>query len=126
MEIKPFKYNPPRATVGDLRTPIVFFEYQPTPGPEPGEIEKTILFQAWAKIDHVWLKDLEQAKANKTLSDVTIVIRNPREDYFPTLNHFFSIEAPGYESRRYNVEHIQTDFPIAQFITIVGRLESWE
>jgi hypothetical protein len=123
--MRPFKYTPPRATVGDLRTPITFFEFQPNPGPEPGDLEKKILFQTWAKIDHVWMKDLEQAKANKTLSDVTIVIRNPRGDYVATSQHFFAIEAPGYENFRYNVEHIQTDFPIAQFVTIVGRLEKW-
>ena len=124
--MKPFKYQPPRASGGDLRTPIAFYEYQPNPGPEPGETKKSTLFETWGKVDHVWLKDLEQAKANKTLSDVTIVIRNPREEYIPTNKHFFGIEAPGYEDRRYNVEHVQTDFPSTQFITIVGRLESWE
>lgn len=124
--MRQFKYQQPRASGGDLRTPIVFYEYQPTPGPEPGEAQKSTLFETWAKVDHVWMKDLEQAKANKTLSDVTIMIRNPRGEYIPTNKHFFSIEAPGYENRRYNVEHVQIDFPVAQFMTIVGRLESWE
>ena len=123
--MRPFKYQPPRAGVGELRTPVTFYEYSPIAGPEPGETEKTVLFSTWAKIDHVWLKDLEQAKANKTLSDLTITIRNPQGQYVPTNNHFISVQAPGYENFRYNVEHVQTDFPISQFMTIVGRLESW-
>ena len=116
---------PPRAGVGELRTPVTFYAYSPNATPEPGEAEKNILFETWAKIDHVWLKDLEQAKANKTLSDVTIAIRNPQPQYVPTNNHFFSIQAPGYENFRYNIEHVQTDFPVSQFMTIVGRLEIW-
>lgn len=123
--MKPFKYKEPRASSGDLRTPITFYEYKPKDGPEPGEAEKAVLFETWAKIDHVWLRDLEQAKANKTLSDVTVTIRNPRGDYFPTNKHYLSIHAPGYEARRYNVQHVQADTDGA-FLTIIGRLESWE
>lgn len=123
--MKPFSYQPPRAGVGELRTPVTFYEFTPKTGPEPGETEKAILFTTWAKIDHVWLRDLEQAKANKTLSDVTIIIRNPQGQYAPTNKHYISIQAPGYEAFRYNVEHVQTDFPVSQFMTIVGRLEQW-
>lgn len=123
--MKPFSYQPPRASVGDLRTPVTFYEFAPNEGPEPGESQKKILFETWAKIDHVWMRDLEQAKANKTLSDITVLIRNPQGDYFPTPDHFIAIQAPGYENFRYNIDHVQTDFPIGQFMTIVGRLESW-
>lgn len=124
--MRPFKYQPPRVGTGELRTPIIFFEYVPKEGPEPGEDEQKILFQTWAKIDQVWLKDLEQAKANKTLSDVTITIRNPFGTFIPNNNHYISIQAPGYETYRYNVEHVQPTSPNGQFLTIVGRRETWE
>lgn len=123
--MRPFKYQPPRVGNGDLRTPITFFEYMPNEGPEPGEKEKRVLYTAWAKIDQVWLKDLEQAKANKTLSDVTITIRNPLGTYIPTNHHYISIQARGFEPYRYNVEHVQYDSK-GQFMTIVGRRDSWE
>jgi hypothetical protein len=123
--MKPFKYSPPRASAGDLRTIVTFYKSEPDSGPEPGETQDSVLYESWAKVDHVWMKDLEQAKANKTLSDVTIVIRNPREDFFPTNKNYFTIQAPGYEKKKYNIEHVQTDFPDSHFLTIVGRLESW-
>ena len=124
--MRPFKYTPPRVGSGELRTPVVFYEMVSNTGPEPGASEEIVLFQTWAKVDHVWLRDLEQAKANKTLSDVTITIRHPRGDYFPTNRHYIAIESPGYENLKYNVEHVQSDFPNTQFMTIVGRLEKWE
>lgn len=123
--MRAFKYSPPRVSNGELRTPITFFEYVPNEGPEPGEKEKQVLYTAWAKIDHVWLKDLEQAKANKTLTDVTVTIRSPLDDYFPTNKHYIQVQARGYETFRYNVEHVQSD-PKGQFLTIVGRRETWE
>jgi Phage head-tail joining protein len=124
--MRPFKYDPPRISSGELRTPVIFYELTPYDGPEPGVKAETVLFTTWAKVDHVWLRDLEQAKANKTLSDVTIAIRHPAGEYFPTNRHHFRIEAPGYADLKYNVEHVQNDFPNTSFMTIVGRLEKWE
>lgn len=124
--MRPFKYTPPRVGAGELRTPVTFYELTPNSGPEPGVSQEKVLFKTWGKIDHVWLRDLEQAKANKTLSDVTITIRNPRGEYFPTNRHHIVIQSPGYENLKYNVEHVQSDFPNTLFMTIVGRLEKWE
>ncbi|CAK6472666.1 hypothetical protein BFRIG_01875 [Peribacillus frigoritolerans] len=118
----PFKYKPPRVNTGDLRTPITFYEYATNEGPEPGESEKNTLYQAWAKIDHVWLKDLEIAKANGTLFDITITIRDPQADYIPNNKHYLSIDAPEYQDKRYNVKHVQPDLQNKEFITIVAGL----
>lgn len=120
--MQPFKYKPPRVNTGDLRTPITFYEFAPNPGPEPGESEKRVLYNAWAKIDNVWLKDLETAKANGTLSDITITIRDPQADYIPTDKHYLSVDAPEYRDKRYNIKHVQPDLQNKQFITIVARL----
>lgn len=124
--MRPFKYTAPRVGTGELRTPVIFYEMIPNEGPEPGTAEQKTLFETWAKLDHVWLRDLEQAKANKTLSDVTITIRHPQGEYFPTNRHHIQIQAPGYEDLKYNVEHVQADFPNTNFMTVVGRLEKWE
>lgn len=120
--MQPFKYKPPRVNTGDLRTPITFYEYVANEGPEPGESEKKILYQPWAKIDNVWLKDLEIAKANGTLSDITITIRDPQADYIPNNKHYLSIDAPEYRDKRYNVKNVQPDLQNKEFITILAGL----
>ncbi|MFE0506756.1 phage head-tail adapter protein [Peribacillus butanolivorans] len=120
--MKPFKYKPPKVNTGDLRTPVIFYEYAANEGPEPGESEKRVLYRTWAKIDNVWLKDLEIAKSNGTLSDITIKIRDPQADYIPNNKHYLSIDAPEYQDKRYNVKHVQPDFQNKAFITIVARL----
>ncbi|MGM8215173.1 phage head-tail adapter protein [Bacillaceae bacterium W0354] len=121
--MRDFKYRPPRLHSGELRTPITFYEFAPIEGPEPGEQEKRILYECMAKIDEVWLKDLELAKSNGTLSDVTITIRDPMIDYIPSNKHYISINTPEYQNKRYNIKHVQPDLQNKKFINIIGRLD---
>src|SRR5690625_2586418 len=121
--MRKFEYKPPRVHSGELRTPVTFYEYEPKQGPLPDEKERKILFKAWAKIDNVWLKDLEIAKSNGTLSDVTITIRDPQSEYIPTNKHYLSIDAPEYIDKRYNIKHVQPDLQNRSFINIVAGLE---
>ena len=107
--------------INELDTPVVFYEYVPKQGPLPGEDEKRILYTAWAKIDEVWMKDLELAKSNGTLSDLTITIRNPLSEYRPSNKHYLSIETLDYKDKRYNIKHVQ---PLNNnYIRIVAGLE---
>lgn len=120
--MRPFKYKPPRLHSGELRTPIVFYEYAPNQGPEPGEKEKSTLHECMGKIDEVWLKDVERAKSNGTLSDITITMRDPLQDYIPTDTHYISIDHPQYKDNRYNVKHVQPDPQNNKFINVIGEL----
>lgn len=122
--LRKFEYKQPRIHSGQLRTPVIFYEYAPKPGPEPGEQEKRVLFECMAKIDEVWLRDMERAKTNGTLSDVTIIIRDPHGDYYPTNKHYVSIDHPYYKGNRYNIDHTQPDLQNRDFINIVGKLET--
>lgn len=122
--MQPFKYKPPRVNTGDLRTPVTFYEFAQNEGPLPGESEKRVLYEAWAKIDNVWLKDLEVAKSNGTLSDITITIRDSQADYMPTNEHYLSIDDPAYANKRYNIKHVQPDLQNKDFINIVAGLTS--
>ncbi|MCC2250498.1 phage head-tail adapter protein [Virgibacillus sp. AGTR] len=122
--MREFKYKPPRVHSGELRTPVTFYKYVPKEGPEPGEQEKKTLYECMGKIDEVWMKDLEQAKTNGTVEDVTITIRDPLDDYIPTNKHYISIDARGYRGKHFNVK---ADFPDPQnnaFIKIVGGIQS--
>ena len=117
-----FEYKKPRAKSGDLRTPVSFYEFAPNDGPEAGEVEQRILFDTWAKVDKVWLRDLEQAKANGTLEDITILIRDPQEDYLPTNQHYVGVNDRNYFGKRYQIKSVQPDLQDKQFITIVAGL----
>ena len=118
--MQPYKYKPPRIHAGELRTCVTFFEYGPNDGPLPGEKEIKILYKTWAKIDEVWMKDIEIAKSNGTLSDLTISIRDPHGSFFPTNKHFIQIHTPEYEHLRYNVKHAMPDIQNRDFIKVVS------
>lgn len=120
--MQPFKYKPPRVNTGDLRTPVTFYEYEGNTGPLPGEKEKQVLYEAWAKVDNVWLKDMEIAKSNGTLSDITLTIRDPQAEFIPSNEHYISIDSPEYKDKRYNVKHVQPDLQNHAFINVVARL----
>lgn len=119
-----FEYKKPRLNSGDLRTPVTFYEYAPNDGPEPGEVEKKVLYESMAKVDNVWLKDLEQAKSNGTVEDITITIRDPLDDYIPSNKHYISVDARGYRGKRFNIKTALPDPQNDAFITINAGLKS--
>lgn len=119
-----FEYKKPRVNNGDLRTPVIFYEYAPNNGPDPGETEKKELFKAWAKVDTVWAKDLEQAKATGTVEDLTITIRDPFDSYRPSNKHYVEIDDVYYKGKKYNVKHVQPDLNNKDFIKIIAGLKS--
>jgi len=107
---------------GILNTRVTFYEDVAKYGPEPGEDNSKTLYNAWAKIDEVWLKDIEIAKSNGTLSDVTITIRDPRRDYQPNNKHSLSIDSQYYRGKKYNIKHVQPDLQNKRYIRIVAEL----
>lgn len=106
---------------GKFNSRISFYEYAPNAGPEPGEKEKNVLYECWAKIDDVWFKDIEIAKSNGTLSDLTITIRDPRSTFSPSNKHYISINTPEYKGKHYNVKHVL--LKNKDFITVVAGLK---
>lgn len=118
------KYRKRRAHAGELRTPVKFYEYRPKKNsPYPDEHEYALLYECWAKIDQVWLKDLEQAKASGTVSDVTLIIRDSQGEYIPTNKHYVWIDAIEYNDFVYNIESAQPDLQNRDFINIVAQLK---
>lgn len=119
------RHNRPRPRVnrGQLKTWVEFYEYRPKKGPLPGEYEYKKLYACWCKVEKVWLRDLEQAKANGTLSDVTLLIRDPLKTYKPTNKHFFKIFVDEYEDYVYNVHEAFPDLQKRDFYTIIGKVK---
>lgn len=129
--MRPNKYKEPRVHTGELRTPVTFYQYQANDGPEPGEEEKKTLYKSWAKIDEVWMRDLEIAKQNGTESDLTITIRDPLDDYRANHKHYISVDAPEYKKSngdfmKYNIKQVYPDLQDRQFLKIVAGLDQDE
>lgn len=122
--MRKFEYKPPRVHSGDLRTPVYFYKFKPNEGPYPGEGKDEKVFTAWAKVDEVWLKDMELAKSNGTLSDITIIIRDPQAEFIPTNKHYIEIDAPEYKGKKYNVKHVQPDLQNKQFINVFAEVST--
>lgn len=119
-----FKYRKTRVNNGDLRTPVIFYEYRPKKdSPYPDEMEYEKIYECWTKVDTVWLKDLETAKVNNTISDVTLTIRDTQGEYIPTNKHFLKIDTIEYKDFVYNIDSIQPDLQNRDFITIVAKLK---
>lgn len=119
-----------RIRLSDLNTRVTFYEYRPKKdSPLPDEYEYKVLYECWARIDRVWLKDLETAKQNKTISDVTLLIRDPMEEFIPTNKNFVRIDTFDYRHIVYNVTSSQPDLQHRDLITIVASVEddrSWQ
>lgn len=116
------EYRKRRVHSGELRTPVIFYEYKPVPGPIPDQEERKQVYSCWAKVDRVWLRDMEQAKQNNTISDVTLTIRDPLQEFIPTNKHFIRIETYDYKHLVYNVTSSQPDLQHRDFITIIASL----
>lgn len=117
------KYKSPRVHTGELRTPVTFYEYQAKDGPEPGEKEKKVLYESWAKIDEVWMKDLELAKSQGTESDLTITIRDPQSDYRASNKHYVAVDAPEYKNLKYNIVQVYPDLQDRRFLKVIAGLD---
>jgi SPP1 family predicted phage head-tail adaptor len=104
----------------NLNTRIQILGTKPNEGPEPGEEIEGILHECWAGVESVRFRDFEQAKANNTLSDINIFIRDTRGSFVPTNKHSLIILDSMYEGRLYNIKDVQPDLKEKQFITIVA------
>lgn len=118
------QYKPPRVNNGELRTWITFFKFKPKDGPEPGEEEQEILFECWAKVDQIWSKDIELAKSNGTLTDVTLTIRDPQDDYYPNNKDKLRVDAREYNGVTFEIKHTQPDMQNKDFIKVIAEVTS--
>lgn len=71
------KYIRPKIVAGDLNTPVTFFEFKPSDGPEPGDEEKETLYDCTALVYDPSIKDRDLLNGIGTKEAVTIKIRDP-------------------------------------------------
>lgn len=111
-------------SLNDLDTRIQILGLQPNDGPEAGEEVFGVVYECWAGVDNVRMSDREQAKANNTLEDLNIYIRDPRSDFKPDNKQAVKILDTQYEGKVYNVKSVQPNLSDRQFIDIVIGLTS--
>ena len=112
-------YKKPEIVAGDLKTPVAFFEYTPSDGPDPGEIEKEILYSCTALIYNPSMKDMTILESKGTKEGVTIKIRDPYLDYVPTNKHKVEIDDYRYAKKVWEVIDVSQDFENNAFIKII-------
>ncbi|TDM15702.1 phage head completion protein [Macrococcus bovicus] len=105
----------------DLDTEVTFYKFIATDGPEAGEVEEKVLFECMAEVDTVWLRDLEQAIANGTESNLKIFIRDTLGEYVPNGDtDYVSINYYMFQDKRFNILNVQPDPRDKRFIMITA------
>lgn len=114
----------PKRLINRVKYRVTFYEYVGNDGPIPGERVEKILYECWANIEEVWAKDLELAKANGTLNDVTVKIHDPSRVFQPTNKHYLSIHSPFYKDKQFNIKLVTPDFRNGREIRIVAEVST--
>ncbi|MGH2319393.1 phage head-tail adapter protein [Planococcus sp. SE5232] len=117
-----FEHRGSKVNSGDLRTPVSFYEVAPNDGPEAGESVTRVLYECFAEIVKVWRSDMEQAKANNTLEDITVKIRDPYESFTPDNKHYIGINDRNYFGKEYHIKSVQPDTQNVGFILVIAGL----
>ncbi|KAF1303669.1 phage head-tail adapter protein [Enterococcus sp. JM9B] len=112
-------YKPPEIGTGDLKTPVSFFEYAPSDGPEPDEVVKKNLYSCTALIYNPSMKDMTILEAKGTKEGVTIKIRDPYLDYVPTNKHKVEIDDYRYVNKKWEIIDVALDFENNAFVKII-------
>lgn len=91
MGINP-NYKKPKVSSGELKTPVIFYEYVPNDGPEPGDIEERELFRTMCEAYNPSMKDMEILNATGTKMGLTINIRDPLSTFQPNNKHVVEVQ----------------------------------
>lgn len=122
--MRPQGFKRPGITAGDLNTPIRFVGYKPAGGLYPGEKEPVTLYEAFARIDKIWTRDVPQAIADGTLQTAICWIRDPMGDYMPERGDVFEIDAQVFRGQQFRVEDVAPDLQQHRLVRIVGTVKT--
>lgn len=112
-------YKKRKTGIGELRTPVRFYEYVNT-GPYPSETNEGVeVFSCMAEVHDVSMKDIELMKISNVDKGLTIRIRDPFQTYQPKTNHYVVIDDFRYEGIEWNIENVRPSFDDNKIIVIV-------
>lgn len=115
------KYKRPEIVAGDLNTPVTFFEFKPSNGPEPGDEQEKELYACTALVYNPSMKDRDILG---TKEGVTIKIRDPHQSYIPTNKHKVKIQDFRYEKKTWEIVDVSLDLETNSIVKIVLELIS--
>lgn len=113
------KYIRPKIVAGDLNTPVTFFEFKPSDGPEPGDEEKNTLYNCTALVYDPSIKDRDLLNGIGTKEAVTIKIRDPFTDYLPSNKHKAQLDDYRYKDKIWEIVDVAPDMENNDFVKII-------
>ena len=118
MAINP-KYKPPKTGAGELKTPVSFYvPINNGPEPVPGGIGDPE-FECTAEVYKPSMKDLEVMKVNGVKNGMTIIIRDPLQEFQPQNDQRVKINDYRYAGKIWEVIEVRPDIQNNQFVTIL-------
>ena len=118
MTINP-NYKPKKITAGALNTPVSFFEFKPSNGPEPGDEKKETLYDCTALVYDPSIKDRDLLNGIGTKEAVTIKIRDPFIDYLPSNKHKAQLDDYRYKDKIWEIVDVAPDMENNDFVKII-------
>lgn len=118
MAINP-KYKPKEIVAGELNTPVSFFEFKPSDGPEPGEEKKEELYNCTCLVYNPSSKDRDILQSKGTKEAVTIKIRDPYTDYLPSNKHKVVLDDFRYKDKVWDIVDHAPDIENNDFVKII-------
>lgn len=112
-------YQRPKIVAGDLRTPVTFFEYQPSSGPDPSDEEKKELYKCTCLAYNPSMKDREILDVTGTKEAITIKIRDPFTDYLASNKHKAVLDDYRYKNKVWDVIDVVPDLENNDFVKII-------
>lgn len=112
-------YKPKKITAGALNTPVSFFEFKPSDGPEPGEEEKEELYNCTCLVYNPSSKDRDILSGKGTKEAVTIKIRDPYMDYLPSNKHKVILDDFRYKDKVWDIVDHAPDIENNDFVKII-------
>lgn len=112
-------YQRPKIVAGDLRTPVTFFEFNPTNGPDPSDEEKEELYKCTCLAYNPSMKDREILDVTGTKEAITIKIRDPFTDYLASNKHKVILDDYRYKGKVWDVMDVSPDLENNEFVKII-------
>ncbi|WP_115357856.1 phage head-tail adapter protein [Enterococcus mundtii] len=113
------KYKRPDIVAGDLNTPVTFFEFKPSDGPEPGDEKRKELYYCTALVYNPSMKDRNILGSKE---GVTIKIRDPQQSYIASNKHKVEIEDYRYKGKTWEIVDVSLDLEDNSFVKLVLEL----
>lgn len=117
-------YQRPKIVAGDLRTPVTFFEYKPTNGPDPSDEEKKEIYSCTCLAYNPSMKDREILDVVGTKEAITIKIRSPYTSYLANNKHKAVLNDYRYVGKIWDIVDVAPDLENNEFVKIILGLSS--